>query len=704
VSLAPLAEADSSQLASNLLEIDHLPPGVRNTIVRKADGNPFFLEEVIRNLIEAGAIVRDPATGSWRATGQVEAIVIPDTIQGVIMARIDRLDEAVKGVLRAAAVIGRIFLYRILKEVRKDDQRLERHLANLTSVELIRERQSLPEPEYIFRHALARDATYESILLGKRRELHARVGQATETLFAGRLEEFYGLLAYHYTAAGDWEKAQHYLLRVGDQAGEMAADAEALAHYQQAIAAYEQAFGEPMPPAQRASVERKMAEAYFRLGSFNESRALLSSAVALLDRPVPETRLKLAIALVDQMSQQLLHRFWPNRFLGRVPEPRKLALREALLAYVRLGILNFLKEESSASLMIYIGLRSLNVAEMTGYLQDMVRGYATIAIGAGGAGSLRLADYYMRLAREADRKHDDASAHALFLNYWGGNRLGGCRWDEADDALVAAADLYQRIGIDSDREGVLHNRAFLLQMTGRSEHVREIRNEVMAAAERRGDRYMMGGPDQMEEIANLLDRAQTLLAEEPNWQYEVLAQSLLTQANYLRGDLLAARQEAETTMDLLKSQRQTLFFYMVEAPAGLPFVALSLWEAAMAGSAADINPQSAERLAGDALKFFQGLARPTAAYLLPRASLYQGTFDWLSGKHRRAAKAWAKSLSLAEQFEMPYEQGLAHFEIGRHLPVGDPGREQHLQQAADIFSRLGAEWYLTQVNAAIVYG
>ena len=95
-----------------------------------------------------------------------------------------------------------------------------------------------PELEYIFKHALVQEATYESILLQRRRELHRRVAVAIETLFADRLEEFYSLLAYHYSKAEDWEKAQEYLFKAGDQAGSIAADAEALAHYEEAIDAY----------------------------------------------------------------------------------------------------------------------------------------------------------------------------------------------------------------------------------------------------------------------------------------------------------------------------------------------------------------------------------------------------------------------------------------------------------------------------------
>ena len=115
IRLAPLSGSDSVQLIQNLLDIENMPRRLRELIVDKADGNPFFLEEVIRTLIDAGAVIRDASSGRWQATAQIEAIHIPNTIQGVIMARVDRLDEELKQVLRVASVIGRSFLYRVLK-------------------------------------------------------------------------------------------------------------------------------------------------------------------------------------------------------------------------------------------------------------------------------------------------------------------------------------------------------------------------------------------------------------------------------------------------------------------------------------------------------------------------------------------------------------------------------------------------------------
>ena len=148
----PLSADDGSRLIRNLLAIDDLPARVERSILAKAEGNPFFVEEVTRSLIDAGAVARDPKSGRWRATAAIGAIQIPDTVQGVIIARIDRLDEEVRQVLRVASVVGRSFLYRLLQAVSDVGMGLDDDLAALQRGDLIRERSHLPELEYMFKH------------------------------------------------------------------------------------------------------------------------------------------------------------------------------------------------------------------------------------------------------------------------------------------------------------------------------------------------------------------------------------------------------------------------------------------------------------------------------------------------------------------------------------------------------------------------
>jgi predicted ATPase len=206
ISLSPLPPAESAMLIDNLLDSPDLSPKLREAILCKAEGNPFFMEEVVRSLISMGAIVRD--ADAWRVTADVDQITIPDTLQGVIMARVDRLADDVKLVLKRASVIGRAFFYRVLQGLTKAEQQLDHHLARLQELELIRQRRRVPELEYIFKHALVQEATCESILVDRRRELHRGVAECIEAPFPDRLDDFARLLANHYARPEAWEKAQ----------------------------------------------------------------------------------------------------------------------------------------------------------------------------------------------------------------------------------------------------------------------------------------------------------------------------------------------------------------------------------------------------------------------------------------------------------------------------------------------------------------
>jgi predicted ATPase len=212
---------------------------LKRRILDRAEGNPFYVEEVIRSLIDSGAIAHDEASGLWEATRDVAEIPIPDTLHGVLLARIDRLQEEARRVLQMASVIGRIFLYRILEAIAEEERDLDELLITLQREELIRERARLPELEYIFKHELTRAAAYNGLLKRERRAFHRQVAEALERLFPERIEEQVELLAYHWEGAQNLEKALHYLRQAGDRAVRQSANQEAIAHFSRALALLE---------------------------------------------------------------------------------------------------------------------------------------------------------------------------------------------------------------------------------------------------------------------------------------------------------------------------------------------------------------------------------------------------------------------------------------------------------------------------------
>jgi class 3 adenylate cyclase/tetratricopeptide (TPR) repeat protein len=242
ISLKPLAMGDSGQLVDNLLRISDLPPALRAHILDRSEGNPFFVEEVVRTLIDSGAVVQDESGEHWHATGAGAEIEIPDNLQALLMARFDRLDQEARRTLQLASVVGHSFYYRVLAHVvaqvapRDLVQELDHQLLTLQRTQMIREAVRIPELEYVFCHALTQEAAYNTILLRQRRAFHRQVARAIEALFPDHLEEMAVTLAYHYDQAQDIEQAREYYVMAGDAAFRLYALAEAVDHYTRAIA------------------------------------------------------------------------------------------------------------------------------------------------------------------------------------------------------------------------------------------------------------------------------------------------------------------------------------------------------------------------------------------------------------------------------------------------------------------------------------
>jgi len=210
ITLRALPEAQTAAMVQRVLQ-GNVPAEASRLVASKAEGNPLFVEELAKSLVEDGTLER--VEEGYRLARPLADAHIPDTIQGVIMARIDRLPEASKTALQIASVIGREFTARLVERVAALEREAPRALGELRTVELIYEKSRSPELEYMFKHALTHDVAYESLLRQKRRELHRRTGEVIEELYADRLPEFYETLAFHYTRGESWQQAVDYLLR-----------------------------------------------------------------------------------------------------------------------------------------------------------------------------------------------------------------------------------------------------------------------------------------------------------------------------------------------------------------------------------------------------------------------------------------------------------------------------------------------------------
>ena len=286
IALTALSEADSAQMAQAVLAAESLPDDLRRLIVQKAEGNPFYVEEVVKSLQEVGVLRRDGA--HYILAKRLDEVLIPDTIQDVIMARIDRLADAPKKTLQLASVIGREFTQRLLDRIADLRGRTDDFLRELKSIELIYEKRLFPELAYMFKHALTHDVAYNSILLQRRRELHRMIALAIEELYADRLAEQYEMLGYHFSRAEDWTRAIEYLLKAAEKARGGFANREALLLYEQALEVVGH-LGATVDLRTKLAIHRAKSEVHVVMSDFVNARVegtrVLELARTLGDRP-----------------------------------------------------------------------------------------------------------------------------------------------------------------------------------------------------------------------------------------------------------------------------------------------------------------------------------------------------------------------------------------------------------------------------------
>jgi class 3 adenylate cyclase len=316
IGLQPLSEQLSGLLVQKLLRSEALPFTTLGLITRTAEGNPFYLEQIVRSLIDQGVVEQTPS--GLRVTGRLDTVVIPDTIQGVILARVDRLPEPVRRVLQVASVLGRSFYHRVITRILPDDAELEQKLGYLRDRQLLLQRSThrtasvrrqtlAEETEYVFSHALLQETVYQSILQKTRRELHAQVAHAIESAFADRAADFFGMLAYHYSRAEDLEKAEEYLFKAGDEAARAAASSEALALFREASRIYLLLNGEKGDPHKKALLEKNIALALQNKGRLTESIEHFDRALEHLGEPVPKGKVAATWRWAVDLTSVLWH-------------------------------------------------------------------------------------------------------------------------------------------------------------------------------------------------------------------------------------------------------------------------------------------------------------------------------------------------------------------------------------------------------------
>lgn len=278
----PLPPASADELLEVLLGTHAELGPIKQELIRVTEGNPLFLEESVRSLIESGVLAGSP--GQWRPVRALPAGFVPQRIEALLADRIDRLQPDSKETLQCAAVIGSDIPRSLLEAVTEfAGSRLERAVRELQAAEFLYEKTLFPETEYTFKHSMTREVAYQSLLRDRRMTLHARAARALEALAAGRLDEPVERLADHAERGGIWDKALDYLQRSGAKAYSLYANVEAAHFFERALEALRHL------PVSRATLEQavdlrfELRNALLALGETDRILQCLKEIEPLLD-------------------------------------------------------------------------------------------------------------------------------------------------------------------------------------------------------------------------------------------------------------------------------------------------------------------------------------------------------------------------------------------------------------------------------------
>jgi predicted ATPase/class 3 adenylate cyclase len=493
ISLQELPGTAVQGLVADLLDTEEIPDRLIELLLRKAQGNPFFTEEVVRALIDAEVLRRN---GTWKLVADPDESGVPDTIHGVIQSRIDRLAETDRRVLQVASVVGRVFSLPVLGGVYPYDDldgTLPRRMGRLGSLGLVLVEMPEPEPVYMFKHALTQDVAYESLSYARRREVHRRVGMFVEAQEGEAVSERPGFLAHHFFQGQAWSKALVYSLVAGRKAQQEYANEAAVAHFERALQAAAET-GEPCE-TERLETHEALGEVLTIVGRYNEALGHLEKARALVEvwSPTPECNRRLAelhrkTAEVYQVKGDYGPAMeWLERGL-ELPDTAQSLERAGL--YIA-GAAVFHRQGDNQHAQEWC-LRGLQVAEQisTSLGQEvMARGHYLLGASLVRHGDLSEAVYHCQrglvLCEELHNLLGQAQAHNnLAMAYYDQDS-----WELAAQHYRAATGIVSQIGYAEGQARVASNLGEIYLAQGNLDAAREQYQIALDIAERLGMLY-----------------------------------------------------------------------------------------------------------------------------------------------------------------------------------------------------------------------
>lgn len=707
--LAPLDDNQCTNLIRNLLKVNEIPGEIRSAIASRAEGNPFFIEEVVRSFIEEGVV--ELKDGKFSITEKIDSLIIPETIQNVIMARIDRLDEAAKNLLKEAAVIGRYFFYKILAQVSETTEDIDENLNHLRNLQLIQKRTRLEEIEYLFKHTLVQEAAYESIPLKKRKGLHLKVAHAIETVFSEKLHEFYGMLALHYSQGENLEKAEKYLVKAGKEALNAAASYEALTLYQEALRLYLNKSGDTIEIDKIAMLEKNIALAFYNKGHMAEALKYFDNVLEYKGVVKPKNKITSLLRLAADFLNVIKKLYFPVKKKKKKPGERDIEI----IYLLEKRIAPLAPVDPTRFFMESIGImKRLNNLDISGF-ENGVSIYITCSVlffatGISFTLSRKILDYIKNFVNKNDIKAVFRYKYfELLHNIYSGQSN---KVDEYDELLI---DRNIKTGDLFYTSSYAQWNGFLAAGQGNFSGVVKLIEKLREIGENYGHELSMGRTYNVKAKLFLQQRKLHDAREEiekgvvffdkigmKSFGLFILGMKPYTQI--LLKDIKGAEESLIQARQLVSLNEWTLPFYESNFLISQLVFDLYMLEKSLKGN--DTSTISHFRKKA----YYSGKAalKNAEKFALnkPETCKLMGSYHWLTGRQKKALKFWTKAIKTGEQMGARPDLARTYMEVGKRLleeksryqeAAGIPARG-YLSKARVLFEDMELDWDLRELG------